>query len=63
MRIGISGVPGAGKSTSIDVFGLPDIALFTGLMLKGVYEIALSYGFDYDDEEENPRAEQKHPFI
>lgn len=32
--------------------GLPDIALFTGLMLKGVYEIALSYGFDYDDEEE-----------
>ena len=32
--------------------GLPDIALFTGLMLKGVYEIALSYGFDYEDEEE-----------
>lgn len=32
--------------------GLPDIALFTGLMLKGVYEIALNYGFDYEDEEE-----------
>ena len=32
--------------------GLPDIALFTGLMLKGVYEIALSFGFDYEDEEE-----------
>ena len=32
--------------------GLPDIVLFTGFMLKGVYEIALHYGFDYEDEEE-----------
>lgn len=32
--------------------GLPDIALFTGLMLKSVYETALSFGFEYDSEEE-----------
>lgn len=32
--------------------GLPDIPLFTGMMLKGIYEIALSYGFDYNTEEE-----------
>lgn len=32
--------------------GLPDIPLFTGMMLKGIYEIALSYGFDYNSEEE-----------
>lgn len=32
--------------------GLPDIVLFTGLMLKSIYEIALNYGFDYQEEEE-----------
>lgn len=32
--------------------GLPDVPLFTAMMLKGIYEIALSYGFDYDTEEE-----------
>ena len=32
--------------------GIPDIVLFTGLMLKSVYEIALNYGFDYEKEEE-----------
>ncbi len=42
----------AGVGLGILGIGLPDIALFTGLMLKGVYEIALNYGFDYDDEEE-----------
>ncbi len=42
----------AGVGMGVLGIGLPDIALFTGLMLKGVYEIALSYGFDYDDEEE-----------
>lgn len=29
-----------------------DIPLFTGLILKNVYETALSYGFEYDSEEE-----------
>lgn len=42
----------AGVGLGILGIGLPDIALFTGLMLKGLYEIALNYGFDYEDEEE-----------
>lgn len=28
--------------------GLPDIVIFTSVMLKGVYETALRYGFEYD---------------
>ena len=32
--------------------GLPDIPLFVGTMLKGIYEIAISYGISYDSEEE-----------
>lgn len=28
--------------------GLPDIPLFTGMLLKSIYEIALNYGFSYD---------------
>lgn len=32
--------------------GIPDIVLFTGLLLKSVYEIALNYGFEYESEEE-----------
>lgn len=42
----------AGVGLGILGIGLPDIALFTGFMLKGIYEIALNYGFDYEDEEE-----------
>ena len=33
--------------------GMPDIVLFLGNLLKGVYEAALNYGFDYE-----PRQEQ-----
>ena len=29
-------------------FGLPDIVLFIGTLLKGIYETALNYGFDYE---------------
>lgn len=32
--------------------GLPDIPLFTAMVLKTIYEIALSYGFLYELEEE-----------
>jgi hypothetical protein len=32
--------------------GLPDIPLFIGMILKTVYEIALSYGFDYENDYE-----------
>ena len=32
--------------------GLPDIVIFTGMLLRGVYETALHYGFGYDTPEE-----------
>ena len=32
--------------------GIPDIPLFIAMLLKSVYEIALSYGYRYDTEEE-----------
>lgn len=32
--------------------GLPDIVLFLGMLLKGIYEIALHYGFDYEAPQE-----------
>lgn len=32
--------------------GLPDIPVFTAMMLKSIYEIALQYGFSYESEEE-----------
>lgn len=28
--------------------GMPDIVIFTGALLRGVYEMALRYGFDYE---------------
>lgn len=32
--------------------GLPDIILFVGLLLKGIYQTALNYGFSYETLEE-----------
>ena len=32
--------------------GIPDIPLFIAMILKTIYEIALSYGFNYEDEGE-----------
>ncbi len=32
--------------------GIPDIPLFIAVLLKSIYEIALSYGFSYDSEQE-----------
>lgn len=32
--------------------GMPDIMLFLGSLLKGVYETALNYGFDYESRQE-----------
>lgn len=46
----ISGVSGIGLG--VLGIGIPDIVLFTGLMLKSIYEIALNYGFDYQEEKE-----------
>ncbi len=49
-NIVISGVKGVG----LGVFGigLPDIPIFIGMVLKGIYETSLYYGFDYDSETE-----------
>ena len=41
-----SGVSGIGMGL-IGV-GIPDIPVFTGMLLKSLYETALSYGYDYD---------------
>ncbi len=46
----ISGVEGVGLG--ILGIGIPDIPLFTAVLLKSIYEIALSYGFTYETEEE-----------
>lgn len=46
----ISGVEGVGLG--LLGIGLPDIPLFTAVILKSVYEIALSYGFEYESEME-----------
>ena len=32
--------------------GLPDIPIYIGVILKSIYEISLSYGFDYNSHEE-----------
>ncbi|WP_313530187.1 EcsC family protein [Anaerotignum sp.] len=32
--------------------GLPDIPLFLGMLLKGIYETAIGYGYDYKEEKE-----------
>lgn len=46
----VSGVEGIGLG--LFGIGVPDIPLFTGMILKSVYEIAISYGYAYDTEEE-----------
>lgn len=46
----LSGVSGVGLG--LLGIGIPDIVLFTGLMLKSIYEIALHFGFEYQSEEE-----------
>ena len=46
----LSGTAGVGMG--ILGIGIPDIPVFTAILLKSVYEIALDYGFDYDSEKE-----------
>lgn len=46
----LSGAAGIGMG--IVGAGIPDIPVFTAMMLKSIYEIALRYGFSYDTEEE-----------
>ena len=42
----------AGIGMGILGIGLPDIPVFTGMILKSVYEIAMHYGYSYETEEE-----------
>ncbi len=46
----LSGIEGIGLGAL--GIGLPDIPLFAGVLLKGVYEVALNYGYQYNTEEE-----------
>ena len=42
----------AGIGMGILGVGIPDIPVFTGMMLKSIYEIAMHYGYSYETEEE-----------
>lgn len=46
----LSGAAGIGMG--LLGIGLPDIPIFTGMILRCIYEIALHYGFDYQSEAE-----------
>lgn len=41
-----------GGSLGLLGIGIPDIPIFTAVLLKGIYEISLNYGFDYSRYEE-----------
>ena len=46
----LSGVSGIGMG--VLGIGLPDIPVFTGMILKNIYETALQYGYSYETREE-----------
>ncbi|MDO5406275.1 MAG: EcsC family protein [Eubacteriales bacterium] len=46
----ISGASGVGMG--VLGIGIPDIPVFTGMLLKTIYELALHYGYTYDTEQE-----------
>ncbi len=50
INLALSGISGVGMG--IIGIGIPDIPLFTGMILKCIYEIALNYGYEYDSKEE-----------
>ncbi len=49
-NMGITAVEGTGLG--LLGIGLPDIPVFIGVVLKSIYEISLSYGYDYREEQE-----------
>ncbi|MFI3227219.1 MAG: EcsC family protein [Clostridia bacterium] len=50
VNVAVSGAKGVGLG--LLGIGLPDIPIFIGMILKGIYEIALRYGYEYDTEAE-----------
>lgn len=50
VNLTISGISGVGMG--LLGVGIPDIPIFTGMILKCIYEIALNYGFDYSSEKD-----------
>ncbi len=50
VNLAVSGASGIGMGFL--GMGLPDIPVFTTMILRCVYEVAIRYGFDYDSEEE-----------
>lgn len=42
----------AGIGMGVLGVGIPDIPIFTGMILKSIYEIAMHYGYSYETEEE-----------
>ena len=49
LNLAVSAVEGVGMG--FFGLGLPDIPLFLGVLLKSIYEVALSYGYTYDTQE------------
>ena len=50
INLAVSGAVGVGMG--IFGIGIPDIPVFTGMVLKSIYEISLNYGFSYETIEE-----------
>ncbi|MBE6007953.1 MAG: EcsC family protein [Lachnospiraceae bacterium] len=46
----LSGAAGIGMGAA--GVGIPDIPIFTAMLFKGIYEIALNYGYSYDNDRE-----------
>ena len=46
VNILVSGAAGVGMG--LVGVGIPDIPVFTGMILKSIYEIALNYGYEYE---------------
>lgn len=51
-RMNLAVTTAEGIGLGVFGIGLPDIVIFVGVLLKGVYETALRYGFDYTTDEE-----------
>lgn len=50
LNLSITAVEGVGLGTL--GIGFPDIVIFTGMILRGIYEVSLLYGYDYETPKE-----------